>query len=325
MPAASGASTDSAISEFKHLLEQKGRVRLMDVFLTNETIPVTRGDLKKFSGMSQPTVSRRVRDLCEYGIIEESEEGSPRLFRLEMDHPAAEGLLNAYKALHDHIEEIQAASEDFKRDSDLFHAGSPFVELFQYPTNVEILAALLERPDASLKAADISRITDLDKSTVYDNIGVLTRIGIVNEVCPDYTRHIRYELDRSHPATDGFLTMIKGLRAESSAGEVEQFPRDDWEAIKSLRSELVNEAPEEQKATIEPVNDSEEETDSETLKQRFVEMREQASESEGENTSTNREEVSEVKEEEIADLNENLRYQYHQAAHAHQAVSRCAA
>ena len=38
--------------------------------------------------------------------------------------------------------------------------GSPFVELFRYPTNGALLSELLRQPDTELTAADIARAAD---------------------------------------------------------------------------------------------------------------------------------------------------------------------
>jgi len=70
MVPANGVNRDSDMDEFQRLLGKKGSVRVLEVFLGNREIPVTRSGLEKLSGMSQPTVSRTVEEFLEIGIIE---------------------------------------------------------------------------------------------------------------------------------------------------------------------------------------------------------------------------------------------------------------
>jgi hypothetical protein len=221
------SETEDDISEDETTVEDVN-VRILDVFLANREIPVTRSALEEQSGMSQPTVSRTVNEFLDIGIIEESEDDSPKMFRLNMEHPSAGGLISAYDALYAHVSEIQAASGEFDPDMDHSNEGSPFVELFRYPTNGEILSVLLGNPDAELKAADIARGTDVDDSTVGDNIPILVRIGVVEMI--ERGRHDRYQLNRDHPAVDGFLNAVGHIRDdiggvdmdESDAGNSEE-------------------------------------------------------------------------------------------------------
>lgn len=217
MMPAHGVDRDSAIDEFARLLDTKGSVRLLEVFLSNRETPVTRADLKEQSGMSQPTVSRTVEDFLEIGIIEESADDSPKMFRLDMGHPCAAGLTSAYDALYAHVSEIQDASKEFDPDLDHSNEGSPFVELFRYPTNGEILSVLLEYPAAELTAAAIARETDVDGSTVGDNIPILVEIGVVEKIIGG--QNDKYQLNRNHPAVDGFRNAVEELRDHQSPRE----------------------------------------------------------------------------------------------------------
>jgi Fic family protein len=169
MVPANGVNRDSDMDEFQRLLGKKGSVRVLEVFLGNREIPVTRSGLEKLSGMSQPTVSRTVEEFLEIGIIEESKDDSPKMFRLNMEHPGATGLISAYDALYAHVNEIQEASEEFDPNMAHSNEGSPFVEIFRYPTNGALLSELLRQPDTELTAADIARAADVDPSTVGDN------------------------------------------------------------------------------------------------------------------------------------------------------------
>lgn len=217
MVPANGVDRDSAIDEFQRLLDKKGSVRVLEVLLGKREMPVTRSGLEKISGMSQPTVSRTVEEFLEIGIIEESEDDDPKMFRLNMEHPAASGLTSAYDALYAHVSEIQESSEDFDPDKNHSNEGSPFVELFRYPTNGALLSAFLRQPDAELTAADIARAVDVDPSTVGDNIPILVRIGVVEKT--EDGQHDRYQLNQDHSSVDGFLEAVEELHNEHSPRE----------------------------------------------------------------------------------------------------------
>jgi len=206
---------------FQRLLGKKGSVRVLGVFLGNREIPVTRSGLEKLSGMSQPTVSRTVEEFLEIGIIEESKDDSPKMFRLNMEHPGATGLISAYDALYAHVNEIQEASEEFDPNMAHSNEGSPFVELFRYPTNGALLSELLRQPDTELTAADIARAADVDPSTVGDNIPILVRIGVVDKT--ESGRHDQYQLNRGHPAVEGFLKVIKEIQDEHSPRDPDSY------------------------------------------------------------------------------------------------------
>jgi len=238
MVPANGVDRDSAIDEFQRLLDKKGSVRVLEVLLGKREMPVTRSGLVKISGMSQPTVSRIVEEFLEVGIIEESEDDDPKMFRLNMEHPAAPGLTSAYDALYAHVSKIQEASEEFDPEKGHSNEGSPFVELFRYPTNGALLSALLRQPDAELTAADIARIADVDPATVGDNIPILVRIGVVEK--REDGSSDQYKLNRDHPAVDGFLEAVEELHDEEGPREPtkEDATERTEETLVDLQSQL---------------------------------------------------------------------------------------
>lgn len=238
MVPANGVDRDSTIDEFQRLLDKKGSVRVLDVLLGKRETPVTRSGLVKISGMSQPTVSRTVKKFLEIGIIEESKDDDPKMFRLNMEHPVAPGLINAYDALYAHVSKIQEASEEFDPEKGYSNEGSPFVELFRYPTNGALLSALLRQPDAKLTAAEIARAVNVDPSTVGDNIPVLVRIGVVKK--RENGRYDQYQLNREHPAVNGFLEAIEGLHNEHAPREPTKEDATDRteETLVDLQSQL---------------------------------------------------------------------------------------
>lgn len=227
MTASGGANAVGREIRLERLLDKKGSVQLLDVFLTNEEIPVTRPGLERLTGLSQPTVYRRVEDLCEIGIIEKSESDSPRMFRLNTEYEVATGLLEAHTALHAHTDEIQGASEDYDGDDGQFHTGSPFVELFRYPSNVSLLVALLRRPEERLRAAEIARIADVDRGTVGENISILVDIGLATEYNPTYATNPTYKLNTDHPAVSGFQRAIDNIQQQDQLHTVEPQPPEE--------------------------------------------------------------------------------------------------
>lgn len=324
-------STDAATTEFERLLEKKGLVQLMDVFLSNETIPVTASDLEDFSELSQSTVSRRVRELRDYGIVERSEDSSPYLYRLNMDHPAAEGLLEAHHHLHEHVEELQAASDEFDPESKLFHSGSPFVELFRYPTNVKLLAAILANPDIGMRAADVARAAEVDKSTVSDNIEVLCRIRLITAEMPKWATDPRYSLNREHPAADGFLAAIDELCREvehtPSAPlnkESKQFPDNNDEMIDEIKDKYEKLIP------ALPGDRSNECRSDENWVERYLVQRQaerlegKASAPETSSEPTDLRAIGAISSEDLPD-DEDLRNQLHSATQEMAATNGCAA
>lgn len=243
MTASSGAPTVRSKTDLERLLDKKGFVQLLDVFLANEEIPVTRSGLEEFSGLSQPTVYRRVKDLCEMGIVEKSETDSPRMFRLNTDHEAASGLLEAHTALHAHTETIKEASEEYDGDDGQFHTGSPFVELFRYPTNVSILVALLQHPDNRLKAAELARIAGVDRATVGENIQILVDIDIATKNHPSYAANPTYTLNSDHTAVPGFKAVSDSItqQVQPNPTEPEAPDEEDLQASDDKKRQQVHE------------------------------------------------------------------------------------
>ncbi len=194
------------------LLSSEGRVRLLDVFLGRGTLPVSRRDLADLAGVHRSTASRRVDAFCEHGLVEVMPESSnPELFRVNTDHPVTEPLREAHARLFNHVDRLQEASDDYDADSDLYVAGSPFVELFRYPANVELLLALLENPNGRLTAADLARTADLDRSAVGDNVDVLVDIGVAERVEERYTSSPRYALADDAPVVEQFREVLGAL------------------------------------------------------------------------------------------------------------------
>lgn len=209
-----GSRKKAAIERFVQLLDKPGLVNLLDTFLTYETFPQTQESLGEFTGLHQGSVSKRVNELVELGIVEEIDGTRPQEYRLNMDYPAAQGLVDTHTELHNYVREIQRASEEFDPDQAESHEGSPFVELFRYRTNVKILSAFLLFPEERFEIKHISNKAGVDQSTVRDNIDVLCRVGIIERIESQLRDTTEYELNSDHPAKDGFLEVIESLQSD---------------------------------------------------------------------------------------------------------------
>ena len=215
-----GADSDRADSgrqlTLSDLLDSSGRVRVLDVFLGKGRLPLSRSDVADLAGVHRSTASRRVAEFREHGLVEPVPESSdPELFRLNASHPAAGPLREAHSRLFEHVDRLQAASDDYDPDDDLYVAGSPFVELFRSPANVELFLALLAYPGEVLTASELARAADLDPSTVGDNVDVLVDIGVADRFESGFTEHPRYSLAAGSALATEFRRAVDALGGET--------------------------------------------------------------------------------------------------------------
>ncbi|MEZ3145292.1 helix-turn-helix domain-containing protein [Halobaculum sp. MBLA0143] len=204
-----GGERDPTLTD---LLDSPGRVRLLDVFLGRGSLPVSRGDLADLAGVHRSTVSRRLDEFHEYGLVEPVPETSdPELFRVDADHSAVGPLREAHARLFDHVDRLQTASDDYDSDDDLYVAGSPFVELFRSPANVDLFVALLDAPDERLTAAELARAAGVDRSTVEDNVDVLVDIEVARRSEQPFASGPRYGLADDSPVVERFRRAVDAL------------------------------------------------------------------------------------------------------------------
>jgi predicted transcriptional regulator len=229
MTSSVGRNAERAEQRFIELLDKNGLVRLLDVFLTYETIPQNQQGLATFTGFDQGTVSKRVNELVDLGIVTKVSDAQPQEYHLNMDHPAAIELVEVHTELQDHVAEIQDESEEYDPEAAGPYDGSPFVELFRYPTNAKLLVALLRNSDAQLRVAHIQREADVDYQTVKDNIGLLCEVGIVKRIEDTYTGDVKYILNDGHPAKSGFEQVIDALEANLEKEEEPAAPENKEE------------------------------------------------------------------------------------------------
>jgi len=235
------AGDDQRSKGLDELLNQLGLVKLLDVFLGKGAKPLTSSQLEDFTGVDQSTVWRATDQLATAGIIKTSDEGDAHKYSLNDGHPAVDGLEEAHFELHLHADTIQTASQEFdgEHDDEHYHTGSPFVELFRYPTNIKLVTAFLEYPDAHLNGNQIADIADVSPKTAYDNIGLLCEIGLVKTV--DYPKDkTRYALNKDHPASAGFLMAYNDLKtpvtAEDSVNTIGESADDEIVTYRAIHT-----------------------------------------------------------------------------------------
>jgi predicted transcriptional regulator len=237
------------VTRFERLLDKPSKVRILDVLITKDTFGATQAGLQELTGLSQPMISRSVRALVDEGIVEEVEANSRTGYRFDRDHPAADALKHAHRALQSYTTETQAASEDY--DPGDMADGSPFVELFRYPTNVKLLAPLLLAPSEQVRKTALARAADVDTSTVSDNIDLLCEVGVLRRVKSTLDDSVAYTLDDEHAAGEAFQAMIESLNPEPAvtrAAEGEDGPaalEEDLPVSHQARTaaQLANELP----------------------------------------------------------------------------------
>lgn len=224
-----GRDAERAEQRFIELLDKNGLVRLLDVFLTYETIPQNQEGLVTFTGFDQGTISKRVNELVDLGIVTKVDDTHPQEYHLNMDHPTATELVEVHTELQAYVAEIQDESEKFDPKAAGPYDGSPFVELFRYPTNAKLLVALLRNSDARLRVAHIQHEADVDYQTVKDNIDLLCEVGIVKRIEDTYTGDVKYTLNDEHPAKSGFEQVINALEANLETEEEPAAPENKEE------------------------------------------------------------------------------------------------
>lgn len=230
-----------AVQRFVDLLDKPGLVRLLDEFLTSKEFAHTQESLESITDLKQGTVSRRVRELVGLGIVSEIDETAPQQYRLNTEHPAVPGLADAHTELHSHVREIQASSEAYDASEADPNDGSPFVQLFRYPTNVKLLATFLRYPWERFQVGALAEHAGVDRGTAGSNVDLLCEVGIVRRIESRVSDRIEYELDDSHPAKEGFKQIIEAFLADEPAAPTD---RDDVSAsegadrAESIRQQL---------------------------------------------------------------------------------------
>jgi predicted transcriptional regulator len=237
-----GASADAATQRFVQLLDKQGLVSLLDAFLTYETLPQTQTSLTELTDLDQGTVSRRINELVDVEIVEEIGGTHPQEYRLDMDHPAATELVEVHTKLHNHVREIHSESEDFNGEEANPKEGSPFIELFRYPTNVKLLTAFLMYPEERLRVRDISRVVNVDYATVSDNIEVLCHVEIIQRIESPLREHTEYVLNEEHPAKEGFQRVIESLRSDEPTTPVDKdaiLAKTSGDRVEEVRQQIA--------------------------------------------------------------------------------------
>lgn len=234
---------DAAARRFEQLLDKQGLVRLLDVFLTYETLPQTQASLTDLTELDQSTVSRRANELDDLGIVERVDGTSPQEYRLNVDHPSASALVDVHTDLQDYVREVQNESEEFNTEEAGPYDGSPFVELFRYPTNVRLLTAFLQYPDERLRLAEISELAMVDYGAVCDNIDLLCHVDIIQRIESRVRDEAEFALNHDHPAKDGFEQVIEIFRTDEPTTPTDKdavSPRDSIDRAEDIRQRITD-------------------------------------------------------------------------------------
>jgi len=226
-------------SVFQRLFKKDGCVRLLDAFLEWEGARLTQRELEAHSGVDQGTVSRRVRELEQWGLIERLDDTWPVQFRLDAENPIVAPLRDA------HFEFVRHGSAAVDVDGAAPTDSSPFVQAFDAPSHAAILDALLTWEGARLSVREIAEEAGLDRSTVYSNIDHLRDIGLVEK--SESASGDRYRLAEDHPATDPLYELHFEFQRYLSETDTHLPEDDSATAAQSLREPLTEQ--------LEAVND----------------------------------------------------------------------
>jgi len=96
-------------------LDELEVISLLDVFLTYETFPQHAESLMQFTDieMGTETIVNRTNELVNCGLVEKIDDTHPQEYRLNMDHPVSQPMVNLHTELHNHIPEIYSECDGF--------------------------------------------------------------------------------------------------------------------------------------------------------------------------------------------------------------------
>lgn len=82
-------------SPFVRLLETRGRVKILDIFMVHGYTELTQSELAEMADIDQGTVCRNVRVLEDLDVVNEVSETQPYEYRLNLDSPVVSALREA--------------------------------------------------------------------------------------------------------------------------------------------------------------------------------------------------------------------------------------
>lgn len=99
--------TYSDNSPFVRLLETKGRVRILDTFISKPHVELSAEDIHDISGVSESTFARNKDVLIELDIITHTKEvGQKKYYKLNTDNPIVTDIAEFHTNLVDYIDHI---------------------------------------------------------------------------------------------------------------------------------------------------------------------------------------------------------------------------
>jgi DNA-binding MarR family transcriptional regulator len=178
---AAEALNNAAAPPLAQLLETEGQVRMLEIFLTRDSLWITSEELAEYAAIDQSTVSRNRATLQRADLVE-ARGSNPTEYRLNADSAAAQYLREVHSVLADKTQEIQAMfGDDLEVEIGDMTSGSPFVLLFSQPSRVALLDAMLSRGSLWATRERLAELTDVDQSTVKRHLDPLQEVGLVTK------------------------------------------------------------------------------------------------------------------------------------------------
>ena len=135
---AAEALNNAAAPPLAQLLKTEGQVKMLDIFLTRDSLWITAEKLAEYAAINQSTVSRNISTLQQVDLVE-ARGSHPTEYRLNTDSAAVEYLQEVHSVLADQTQEIQTMfGDDSEVDIGDMTSGSPFVLLFSHPTRLRV-------------------------------------------------------------------------------------------------------------------------------------------------------------------------------------------
>lgn len=178
---AAEALNNAAAPPLTQLLETEGHVKMLDIFLTRDSLWITASRLAEYAAIDQSTVSRNISTLQRADLVE-ARGSHPTEYRISADSAAAQYLGKVHSVLADRTQEIQTMFSDGSEiDIEDMTSGSPFVLLFSQPTRVALLDTLLFRGSLWATQERLAELIEVNPTTVKRHLDSLQEIGLVEK------------------------------------------------------------------------------------------------------------------------------------------------
>lgn len=227
------------------LLETKGQVKVLDVFLTRGALWLTESRLAELAGVDQSTVNRNIATLQMANLVE-NRGSQPTEYRINEDNEFAAPLREFHLALMDHTRELQEVTAD-DSDAELseFTDGSAFVALFQDTARVKLIDALLTRGSLWATRERLAELAEVHPTTLDRHLDVLRAVGLVEEKEDAWPQEFRLPTDEALATElrEAHLHLLDETQTLSKVEnpqepEFDTMPQKPVEAAETLRGTL---------------------------------------------------------------------------------------